>query len=408
MRITIVTEYLGAHGGTEEYVRAVGQCLVARSHRVELLYERVGEFEDVGWARFLASVPAEPLPATAAERARVLGGHLRTARPDLFFVQNLSRVEVLGELAQLGVPVVRFIHDFRPVCLRTSKVFPISRRNCSRPLGPGCLLHACFVGPGRGDSRLPIRWNSLSRKLQERQTCRRLDRVIVASGFMRRLLLANGFRPERTLCIPLFCSLPIPERPPELKRSDVLLYLGQVERFKGLALLLEALRALPSRLSLRVAGDGAWRGRCERLARAWGLGRRVEFLGWQERDRLPAILEEVGALVVPSVWNEPFGLVGLEAMAYGRPVIAFDVGGIREWLRDNECGILVRDTRAGALARAILALCSDPERARRLGIRGHEWVRQKFTLSRHVDQLLTEFGAVANGRGGRWAPVMSA
>jgi glycosyltransferase involved in cell wall biosynthesis len=117
----------------------------------------------------------------------------------------------------------------------------------------------------------------------------------------------------------------------------------------------------------------------------------VRFYGWVERERLSELFARSSVLVLPSTWNEPFGLVGLEAMAHARPVIAFDVGGIQDWLLDGYTGLLVKDIGPGPLASAILRLWSDPEKAREMGRQGLARVNQLFTLEKHVDTLVAEF-----------------
>lgn len=394
MHIGMHVKHLGARGGTEEYVRTVGTALMERGHRVSVLYEEMADLSGRDWSRFAREV--EALPVTLGGRGKPADGlrrYLRSERPDMLFLHNATFTGEMLSVAADAVAVVPFVHDFRPVCMRVSKVFPISRRNCDRALGPGCLLHLCSLGPPRGGSHL-VSWNSLTAKLAERAVHLRMDAAMVASHFMRDLLLRNGFAAERVVVNPLFSPSPPPDVPPPLPTPGRLLYVGQIQQFKGLPVLLEALRRLPADVGLDVAGDGPWRGRCETLAAERGLAGRVRFHGWVPRDRLPALMASASAVVMPSVWNEPFGLAGVEAMAYARPVVAFDVGGVREWLRPGETGICVESLDAAALARGIETLWRDPEQGRRMGARGREVVLEHLTLDRHVDQLLDEFSGL--------------
>ena len=96
-------------------------------------------------------------------------------------------------------------------------------------------------------------------------------------------------------------------------------------------------------------------------------------------------------VVVPSTWPEPFGMVGIEAMAYGKPVIAFDVGGISEWLKDGETGFLVKLRDEVALAETLNLLLGDHSLAIRMGSKGREAVEKRFTPETHVDELLGRF-----------------
>lgn len=399
MQIGLLVEYLGPRGGTEEYIRAVSEGLLAGDQGLDLLYEQRTAIHGADWERFVDRVRSSAAPARARDRREWLAEYLSSARPDLLYVHNISFVEDVMAVAAGKVPIVRYIHDFRPVCLRTSKVFPVSRQNCDRALGVGCLLHGCSIGPGRGGA-LPVSWNHIPAKLAERNACRRMDRVIVASGFMRDLLLRNGFSNDRIIVLPYFCPLPQPVAPLEFSAGSRLLFVGQIEKFKGLSVLLSALRLLPPSVTLDVAGDGPWRGPCEAQVEEGGLRGRVTFHGWTDRDRLSHLMGQIQILVVPSIWNEPFGIVGLEAMLHARPVVAFDVGGIRDWLVDGATGVLVKDIGAEPLARAIGALCDDPATSRTMGMRGYHRVREKFTADRHIEVLLSEFQAIVERRAG--------
>jgi glycosyltransferase involved in cell wall biosynthesis len=215
-----------------------------------------------------------------------------------------------------------------------------------------------------------------------------MDQVVVASRFMGRLLERNGFDSERIAVLPLFPSGSVPHEPSPMSGRDSLLYMGQISRFKGLPLLLQALAKVPDSVTLEVAGDGPVRDKCEQMVRSHGLGSRVRFHGWQGRAALSELLRKAYAVVVPSTWNEPFGLVGLEAMAAARPVIAFDVGAVSEWLENGQTGLLVPEVSAQALARAIVQARANPDRAAAWGRAGHQRVQSAFTRRRHVEDLV--------------------
>jgi glycosyltransferase involved in cell wall biosynthesis len=399
MRIGFVVEHLGPRGGTEEYIRSVSEGLITRGHLIDVLYEHKTQMHGLDWRNFVNQVRTMLAPDGSAARRVWLEDYLETETPDLLYLHNVSFAADVMAVASGRLPVTRYIHDFRPVCLRTSKVFPISRQNCNRALGIGCLLHACSIGPGRG-GRLPVSWNHLRSKLADRDASLRMDRVIVASAFMRDLLVRNGFSEEQVSILPYFCPMPVPARPPDFAAGSRLLFVGQIQKFKGLAVLLAALRLLSPEVTLDVAGDGPWRGPYEAQAKAWGLSDRVTFHGWTDREQLSRLLSQIQIVVVPSIWNEPFGIVGLEAMLYARPVVAFDVGGIREWLVDGRTGVLVKETAAEPLAKAIADLCHKPELARQMGLEGYSRVREHFTAERHVESLLSEFEALIGERAG--------
>jgi glycosyltransferase involved in cell wall biosynthesis len=90
---------------------------------------------------------------------------------------------------------------------------------------------------------------------------------------------------------------------------------------------------------------------------------------------------------VPSVWPEPFGLVGIEGFEAGRPAVASDTGGISEWLTHGVSGLLVRPGDSRALARALNELLADPQRQLEMGAAGRAHVHERFSRERHKDAL---------------------
>jgi glycosyltransferase involved in cell wall biosynthesis len=153
-----------------------------------------------------------------------------------------------------------------------------------------------------------------------------------------------------------------------------LLYVGRIDPRKGIATLLEALAGLPSEATLSVVGGGEeahldeLRGRAGEL----GLGDRVDFAGRRAREELPSIYAAADAVVFPVLWDEPWGLVPLEAMACGRPVVATGTGGSSEYLRDGRNCLLFAAGDAGQLAERVTRLASDPTLRERLRAGGLE------------------------------------
>jgi glycosyltransferase involved in cell wall biosynthesis len=176
----------------------------------------------------------------------------------------------------------------------------------------------------------------------------------------------------------------------ELALSDtapVIAVIGRVLAFKGQA---ELIRAMPYVLEqhpgakLLVVGEGSDRARCERLARQLGITEAVVFMG--QRLDTPQILAAVDAVAVPSLVEEGFGLTALEAIAAGKPVVAFRSGALPIMVIHEETGLLVASGDVTGLAQALVRILSDKALAARLaaGARAHS---RRFTLNRHVRKL---------------------
>jgi glycosyltransferase involved in cell wall biosynthesis len=192
------------------------------------------------------------------------------------------------------------------------------------------------------------------------------------------------------------------ERAHELSETWRLLFVGRMEHLKGGLHLLDALphvaKAAGRPVALTLAGDGSERSRWEARARtvmAQTPSVTIEFAGWVEQDAADQLLSQADLLVVPSLWPEPFGLVGPEAAQQGVPAAAFDVGGISQWLKAGVSGHLAPGnppTPAG-LAAAIGRCLADPDHYASL-TRGALEVSSQFTMDRHLTELESVLGHV--------------
>jgi glycogen(starch) synthase len=174
-------------------------------------------------------------------------------------------------------------------------------------------------------------------------------------------------------------------------QPTVLVAAGRLVEDKGFDVAIRALaevRQVHPTAVLRLAGDGPARADLERLAAELGVADAVELLGWVTPERLPAVLAEAAVVLMPSRWEEAFGLVALQGMQVGRPVVASAVGGLPEVVEDGVTGHLVPPEDPGALADAVAGLLEDPERAERLGAAGRARAESDFGFDRYVDEHL--------------------
>ena len=221
---------------------------------------------------------------------------------------------------------------------------------------------------------------------------RQVARVAVASEHMRREYLRHGLDANRLDHLPLFPTGLAPLREPPSPRvpSGRILLLGRLISPKGGRVLVQAVahaqRRLGRLLSLVVAGEGPERPAIEADARRLGVA--AEFHGWVPAERRNALMGGVDVLAVPSLWPEPFGLVGVEAGCLGLPAVGFAVGGIPEWLRPGETGEFAPGEvpDAAGLGDALVRALDSPAHLARLG-RGAWEMARRFTPEAHLERL---------------------
>ena len=182
--------------------------------------------------------------------------------------------------------------------------------------------------------------------------------------------------------LPNFTSASSHESWPPFEERRGVLFVGRLTDAKGVPDVVELARRLPQ-VPVAVAGWGP----LEDWLRSKSEGvENLEYVGFLERDALTERLARSRLLVVPSRWQEPAGLVALEAMAEGTPVIAYASGGLAEYVGDSGGGEVVRPD-PDELAAATRHLYADNERWGRLSAGGREWVTSEHSPARYLDRL---------------------
>jgi phosphatidylinositol alpha-1,6-mannosyltransferase len=213
----------------------------------------------------------------------------------------------------------------------------------------------------------------------------RADLSIAVSAYTAGLVAATGATPPRLVVIGNGTDVPSDATPLRAERPTILTIARIEERYKGHDALVRALALVLSKVpdaQWVVIGDGSLRPSLEQLADSYGVAGATHFLGALDDEQRNLWLRRADVLAMPSrlpaggFAGEGFGIVYLEAGAYGKPVVAGNVGGALDAVRDGETGLLVDPLDSLALAEAITTLLRDRELARRLGEAGRAWALQ--------------------------------
>lgn len=242
----------------------------------------------------------------------------------------------------------------------------------------------------------------------DRRIARRCDLVLAVSEFLReKIIQSAGVAGDRVRSLTNVVDTERFRPRPEVEApAGRILFVGRVAAEKGLDTLIEAMPAVLARVpeaELAIVGPardgterGGYRARCQGLAAKLGLAERVRFEGPVPNDQLPARIAESRVLAVPSVWGEPCGVVVLEGLACGIPVVGSRVGGIPELIRDGETGILCEAGDPAAWARALVAALRDDGLRTSSRTRGPETIAASHTWRRVREPLLEAYALVAS------------
>jgi glycosyltransferase involved in cell wall biosynthesis len=392
MRLAVITQSRARVGGVETYLERLIPALTA--HYEVGFWSVTQETADRGAIALPAGVAV-----MSATRTAEPGGELRAWRPDLLFVHGLDDAGLERDVLRIA-PAVFVAHTYHGTCITSAKTMAWPRTDaCDRRFGAACL--AMFY-PRRCGGLNPITMARLYRMQTLRlANVKSAAAVVTLSGHMAEEMRRNGVEPDRVHVVRPFV-VPTSERlqhPAPADGTCRLLFVGRLERPKGVSHLLSALRLIATRLdrhvTLAVAGEGAERPSLEAQAACIVTADpriAIRFLGWQDDHERARLLEQVDALVVPSLWPEPFGLVGLEAAAMGVPAVAYATGGIPEWLTEGRNGCLAstEGDRARSLADAVVRCVENADTLARLR-HGAYAAASQWTLDQHVRQLATVF-----------------
>ena len=271
--------------------------------------------------------------------------HREIGQYDEIVVHKCSDVATLEKFPP--EKTVYYVHDHEPICPRGYAYTPL-KRNCSRA---GGVWPCIFCAPACRSWKAALgRVFSQSRRIAAMS---RFKKIVVISEFMKSRLVANEIPAEKIVVEPpvirtVVAGKTVPHSPFPVTPVD-LLYVGQLIRGKGVHLLLEAMAKMKSPRTLDIVGTGNMEGELKLLAERLGLKGRVRFNGFQDSPQ--EWMRRAACVVVPSFWQEPYGLVAAEAVALGRPVVAFAIGGLPEACQGK--ATLVPPGDIDALAKAL-------------------------------------------------------
>ena len=397
MRVAVASWTARYAGGIESYLAAVMPAMRQAGLDVSFFHE-VDEPAHRGRIDEAAGVPAFSVASTGVERAIA---QLSEWKPDLVYIHGLHDATTADRLLDVA-PSVTFVHTYIGTCISGTKTHispqPVA---CSRRFGAACLA---LYFPRRCGGGNPVTMMRLYRSQSQRQqTLARQGAVITHSEHMKNELVRHGISAS-VVTFPV--SMPDVDDIAPADASNDILFAGRMDRVKGGILLLDALpqirRDLDRPLRVQFSGDGPERQRWEE--RAASIQARdprisVSFPGWSDEAQLCAQMKTSRLLVVPSVWPEPFGSVGLAAARCGVPAAAFAVGGIPQWLHDGVNGHLsaALPPASAGLADAVVTCLRDPEHYAQLS-RGARQTAARFTMERHLPDLMSVFEKAVHGR----------
>ncbi|HEY0456019.1 MAG TPA: glycosyltransferase family 4 protein, partial [Verrucomicrobiae bacterium] len=362
MKILFVHDRFGAFGGAEANALLSAVELKRRGHTVGILHGPVTGRGEKAWRDTFQSF--YPL-GVGDNKARTHAAYWEF-RPDVVFVHKMPDIEVLEQLAASRVPVIRMVHDHDLYCMRSYKYFFWNRNICQRAASAFCLYGCGAFLSRRRDGGWPLKWVSYLAKRKEIRLNHKFQRMLVASQYMKEELLRNRFDEEKIRILPPATDWADTSIRSSFSERNLIIFVGQIIRGKGVDVLIEALSRISVPFECAIIGDGNFKGYCQVLAQRLQIADHIHFTGFLPQTEIRNYYREATVAVMSSIWPEPFGASGLEGMRYGLPVVAFNAGGIKEWLIDGHNGFLIPWMDRGCFATRVEQLLCDKPLARQL------------------------------------------
>jgi len=401
LKIVHINEYYSYYGGAESYLLAICKSLEEMGHKIIIISSSEKEHTHVSGRREYFLSGSYGLRSSF----RVKGSFkeiLERENPDIIHLHNTQYFISPWTLKYfLSIkPVVITVHDVRLFCPSFRwKVIPSLDTLCDYPLGLNCFRNGCY--PFLSETRSFL-WNlhKFLLGVHNLKISRAINRIMVPSSYMAEQLVINGFPRERIMVIPHFTEeVTNNETGTATGGSEsIILYVGKLAANKGIMQFIEALSLLKDKdWRAEIIGEGEMYGDAFALADRLGVNTRINFTGNLTRKKLNDHYIRCHSVVIPSMVPESFGLAGIEAMKFGKPIIAFDSGGIKEWLVNNENGFIVKRGDVKALASSISRLLEDRCLAEKMGENGKKRVKKHYRKDLHLKKLLAVYEEAIRG-----------
>lgn len=395
MKILIANCHRSIVGGAERYLRTIISRLSAQGHRLAILHTYA-----VGGNAATIDNDSDEAPKWCLQTGNAMEVLESIARwkPDLVFGHGIEPFEVEQSLVE-RYPFVVFLHNYSHTCPSGRKCTLVpAAKTCDRVAGPACLLLHYTLRCGGVH---PIRtWRDYQLQSRRATLLPRYRAVLVGSRHMEQEVAKHGVEKARLLMLRLPPSdmEPDHDEPGWREPGGNLLVTGRLTDIKGthyaLAAVPIAAKLLGMKLQLTVAGSGPELKRLQDQACRDNIP--VRFTGWIDTAEISAEMRRADLLIFPSLWPEPFGLVGIEAGCIGLPTAGFALGGSADWLIGGQTGEVASSNppTARSLGEAIWRALRDPEAYNALRRRAWHFAQQ-YNIDQHMRALEVILGRVA-------------
>ncbi|MCF6237089.1 MAG: glycosyltransferase family 4 protein [Gammaproteobacteria bacterium] len=376
MKICLVHNAYGKFSGEEAMVRDTRSVLIEHDHEVvsfERTSEEIAEMRLGSVRAFLSGIYN---PASRKQFRKLLASE----QPDIIHIHNLFPLispSILPEAKVAGIPVVMTVHNYRLICpnglhYQNGKVC----EQCVSGHEYKCVINNC-------ERNIAKSLGYAARNMWARINRYYLDNVshyACLTKFQREKLIRAGFPQEKISVVPNMVQMA--EASCEESSAEYVGFVGRLSPEKGISTLIDAAQRCPAIPFVAAGAHHRMPGLADMAPKNFSL------LGHCEKGELVGFYKQARVIVLPSVWWETFGLVVVEAMLHGKPVICSKIGGLSEIVEDGVTGLLVEPGDPKDLAEKVQHLWDRPELCRQMGMAGREKALREYSPEKYYDRLM--------------------
>lgn len=384
MKVLLITDWNPLQGGAEAYFGKLREALLEAGDEVQLLTANVSPRARL-LADHLAPASDRPLAKSLLQlynpfAAATVRNALRTFQPQVAVINMFALYLSPSAVFALGkLPYLLLMSDYKCICPLGHRLLP-DQSVCHDPVGFACLKNRCLSAP---------HWlRDLLRYRRIGANVRGAAAIVSISDSLAGHLAEQGIPSQRVYA---FSDVPDARYRRRPAATPLFVYLGRLDIEKGVDTLLRAFAQCQTGVPesrLRIIGQGMLRPALETLATELGIADSVTFCGWKEPSEVDLELSRAWALVAPSRWPEPFGLVALEAILRGVPAVVPAFGGMAEIVQHGLTGLVFPPDDATGLAQLLLDIARGKHFPDHQLAPAHvEQARERFGRARHVASI---------------------
>ena len=349
-----------------------------------------------GLLNYLKRIPNAYYNKDAAKQFEKM---LDDIKPDVVHLhtQGILTYSILKPCFDRNIPVVKTEHSANPVCPPDSLLY----RNETY-----CKKHLC----AKGNYLYCIKNKCQKNDLYASLTCsisnfvndktgynNKISKFISPSLALKKLIIEKGIKANKIEVIDNFFDEKFAKLTPDYTNDGYFLFSGRLYNFKGIRILMDAIKTLPRDINFHIAGTGPLENEIKEFCKKNKLSN-VKFIGFLPQEELLEEYKKCIALIVPSIWFEIFGLITIEAFACGKPVIASNIGALGDLVEHDKTGYLFEPENSDELAYFIKHLWQNQEQAIIMGKAAREKAIKNYTEEIYYKRITMLYDSIIKNK----------